>query len=88
MSRTTRLGNALLAAALRRRGVPVHDIARVRVARRSRLRALGAAQLRGLRCPARLGARLGAHRPGHGVDAALSPRAPQEGPGDHERNGA
>ncbi|MGH3435532.1 MAG: glycosyltransferase family 2 protein [Sciscionella sp.] len=34
-------GNALLAALLRRRGVPVHDIAPVRVADRKRLLALG-----------------------------------------------
>jgi glycosyltransferase involved in cell wall biosynthesis len=36
-----RAGNALLAAALRRRGVPVHDIAPIRVARRESLLALG-----------------------------------------------
>jgi hypothetical protein len=36
-----RAGNVLIAALLRRRGVPVHDIAPVRVARRSDLLALG-----------------------------------------------
>jgi glycosyltransferase involved in cell wall biosynthesis len=36
-----RAGNALLAARLRRRGVPVHDIAPVRAARRQALLALG-----------------------------------------------
>lgn len=36
-----RAGNALVAAVLRRRGVPVHDIAPVRVARRDALLALG-----------------------------------------------
>lgn len=37
-----RAGNALLAAVLRRRGVPVHDIGPIRVAHRTRLLALGA----------------------------------------------
>lgn len=36
-----RAGNALLAALLRRRGLPVHDIAPIRVAHRARLLALG-----------------------------------------------
>jgi glycosyltransferase involved in cell wall biosynthesis len=36
-----RLGNALIAGLLRRRGVPVHDIAPVRVVRRDALLALG-----------------------------------------------
>jgi glycosyltransferase involved in cell wall biosynthesis len=36
-----RAGNALIATALRRRGVPVHDIAPIRVARRNSLLALG-----------------------------------------------
>nr|WP_225954531.1 glycosyltransferase family 2 protein [Kibdelosporangium phytohabitans] len=36
-----RAGNALLAATLRRRGVPVHDIAPIRVGRRTRLLELG-----------------------------------------------
>lgn len=36
-----RAGNALLAMLLRRRGVPVHDIAPIRVARRDRLLGLG-----------------------------------------------
>ena len=36
-----RAGNALLAALLRRRGLPVHDIAPIRVARRTRLLELG-----------------------------------------------
>jgi glycosyltransferase involved in cell wall biosynthesis len=36
-----RAGDAMLAALLRRRGVPVHDIAAVRAARRSRLLELG-----------------------------------------------
>lgn len=36
-----RAGNALLAALLRRRGVPVHDIAPIRVGRRDQLLALG-----------------------------------------------
>lgn len=36
-----RAGNAVVAAVLRRRGVPVHDIAPVRVARRDALLALG-----------------------------------------------
>jgi glycosyltransferase involved in cell wall biosynthesis len=36
-----RAGNAVLAASLRRRGVPVHDIAPIRVARRTSLLALG-----------------------------------------------
>ncbi|GLW89693.1 glycosyltransferase family 2 protein [Actinokineospora globicatena] len=38
-----RAGNAVLSAMLRRRGVPVHDIASVRVGRRERLLALGVA---------------------------------------------
>lgn len=38
-----RLGNALIAALLRRRGVPVHDIAPVRAVRRERMLALGVA---------------------------------------------
>ncbi|MGH4013882.1 MAG: glycosyltransferase family 2 protein [Pseudonocardiaceae bacterium] len=38
-----RAGNALLAAMLRRRGLPVHDIAPIRVAYRARLRHLGVA---------------------------------------------
>lgn len=42
LSPATRLGTALLAAVLRGRGVPVHDIARIRVARRTRLLELGA----------------------------------------------
>jgi glycosyltransferase involved in cell wall biosynthesis len=36
-----RVGNTLIAAELRRRGVPVHDIAPIRVARRSALLGLG-----------------------------------------------
>ncbi len=36
-----RLGNALIAALLRRKGVPVHDIAPVRAARRDRMLELG-----------------------------------------------
>jgi glycosyltransferase involved in cell wall biosynthesis len=36
-----RIGNALLAALLRRRGIPVHDIAPIRVANRQRLLDLG-----------------------------------------------
>jgi glycosyltransferase involved in cell wall biosynthesis len=36
-----RAGNAMLAAVLRRRGVPVHDIAPIRVGRRDRLLGLG-----------------------------------------------
>ena len=38
-----RAGNAVIAALLRRRGVPVHDIAPVRVARRAALLELGVA---------------------------------------------
>ena len=38
-----RAGNAVIAATLRRRGVPVHDIAPVRVARRAALLGLGVA---------------------------------------------
>jgi glycosyltransferase involved in cell wall biosynthesis len=38
-----RLGNAAIAALLRRRGIPVHDIAPVRVARREALLGLGVA---------------------------------------------
>jgi len=38
-----RAGNALIAALLRRRGVPVHDISPIRVARRAALRELGVA---------------------------------------------
>ena len=38
-----RAGNALIAARLRRRGVPVHDIAPIRVARRAALLRLGVA---------------------------------------------
>ncbi|GAA2863755.1 glycosyltransferase family 2 protein [Pseudonocardia halophobica] len=36
-----RVGNALIAAELRRRGVPVHDVAPIRVARRAALLGLG-----------------------------------------------
>ena len=38
-----RAGNAVIAAPLRRRGVPVHDLAPVRVARRAALLGLGVA---------------------------------------------
>ena len=38
-----RVGNALIAAVLRHRGVPVHDVAPVRVARRAALLELGVA---------------------------------------------
>jgi hypothetical protein len=38
-----RVGNGVIAALLRRRGVPVHDVAPVRVARRAALLELGVA---------------------------------------------
>lgn len=74
LSRATRLGNAVLAAALRRRGVPVRDIARVRVARRARLLELGASHpgagysLQLLLLAGRAGWRL------HETDVACGPR--------------
>jgi glycosyltransferase involved in cell wall biosynthesis len=54
-----RLGNALIAAELRRRGVPVHDIAPIRVARRDTLLGLGIAD-RGFGYPLELLLRAGA----------------------------
>jgi glycosyltransferase involved in cell wall biosynthesis len=54
-----RAGNAVLAAWLRRRGVPVHDIAPIRVAHRSRLLGLGIAD-RGFGYPLELLLRAGA----------------------------
>jgi len=70
-----RLGNAAIAALLRRRGLPVHDIAPVRVARRQALLDLGLTD-RGFGYPLEL--LLRANAAGwriHEVDVAYRPRA-------------
>ncbi|MGH3495662.1 MAG: glycosyltransferase family 2 protein [Sciscionella sp.] len=68
-------GNALLAALLRRRGVPVHDIAPVRVAKRQRLLELGVTD-RAFGYPLELLLRAGAAGwRVHEVDVQYRPRA-------------
>lgn len=70
-----RAGNAAIAALLRRRGVPVHDIAPVRVGRRQALLDLGVAD-RGFGYPLELLLRAGsAGWRLHEVDVAYRPRA-------------
>jgi hypothetical protein len=70
-----RAGNALIAALLRRRGVPVHDIAPVRVGRRDALIGLGVAD-RGFGYPLELLLRAGAAGWRlHEVDVDYRPRA-------------
>ena len=70
-----RLGNALIAALLRRRGVPVHDIAPIRVARREALLALAVAD-RGFGYPLELLLRAGsAGWRVHERDVGYGPRA-------------
>lgn len=70
-----RAGNALLAALLRRRGVPVHDIGPVRAARRSALLDLGVTD-RGFGYPLELLLRAGAAGwRVHEVPVAYRPRA-------------
>jgi len=69
-----RLGNALIAGLLRRRGVPVHDIAPVRAVRREALLALGV-QDRAFGYPLELLLRAGsAGWRLHEMDVAYSPR--------------
>jgi glycosyltransferase involved in cell wall biosynthesis len=70
-----RAGNALIAALLRTRGVPVHDIAPIRVGRRQALLDLGVAD-RGFGYPLELLLRAGtAGWRLHEVDVAYRPRA-------------
>ena len=70
-----RLGNAAIAALLRRRGLPVHDIAPVRVARRQALLDLGLTD-RGFGYPLELLLRAGAAGWRiHEIDVAYRPRA-------------
>ncbi|GAA5122366.1 glycosyltransferase family 2 protein [Pseudonocardia adelaidensis] len=70
-----RVGNALIAALLRTRGVPVHDIAPIRVGRRQDLIDLGVAD-RGFGYPLELLLRAGAAGWRlHEVDVAYRPRA-------------
>ncbi len=70
-----RTGNALIAALLRRRGMPVHDIAPVRVARRQALLDLGLTD-RGFGYPLELLLRAGAAGWSiHEIDVAYRPRA-------------
>ncbi|HLU55626.1 MAG TPA: glycosyltransferase family 2 protein [Pseudonocardia sp.] len=70
-----RAGNAVIAALLRARGVPVHDIAPIRVGRRRDLLALGVAD-RGFGYPLELLLRAGAAGWRlHEVDVAYRPRA-------------
>ncbi|GAA0929295.1 glycosyltransferase family 2 protein [Pseudonocardia zijingensis] len=70
-----RVGNALIAALLRTRGVPVHDIAPVRVGRRQALLDLGVAD-RAFGYPLELLLRAGAAGWRlHEVDVAYRPRA-------------
>jgi glycosyltransferase involved in cell wall biosynthesis len=70
-----RAGNALIAGLLRRRGVPVHDIAPVRVARRQALLDLGLTD-RGFGYPLELLLRAGAAGWSiHEIDVAYRPRA-------------
>ncbi|MGI5127917.1 glycosyltransferase family 2 protein [Pseudonocardia sp. CA-107938] len=70
-----RVGNAVIAALLRRRGVAVHDIAPVRVARRRALLDLGVAD-RGFGYPLELLLRAGAAGWRlHEIDVAYRPRA-------------
>lgn len=69
-----RAGNAVLAALLRRRGVPVHDIAPVRVGRRERLLGLGVVD-RGFGYPLELLLRAAAAGwRVHEIDVAYRPR--------------
>lgn len=70
-----RLGNLLIAALLRRRGIPVHDIAPIRLARRTALLELGVAD-RAFGYPLELLMRAGAAGWRiHEVDVAYRPRA-------------
>lgn len=70
-----RLGNVVIAALLRRRGVPVHDIAPIRVARREALLDLGVVD-RAFGYPLELLLRAGAAGWRiHEVDVAYRPRA-------------
>jgi glycosyltransferase involved in cell wall biosynthesis len=70
-----RTGNALVAALLRRRGVPVHDIAPIRVARRQALLDLGLTD-RGFGYPLELLLRAGAAGWRiHEIDVPYRPRA-------------
>ena len=70
-----RVGNVLIAALLRRRGVPVHDIAPVRVARRQALLDLGLGD-RGFGYPLELLLRAGAAGWRiHEIDVPYRPRA-------------
>ncbi|MHA6624158.1 glycosyltransferase family 2 protein [Pseudonocardia sichuanensis] len=70
-----RAGNAVIAALLRGRGVPVHDIAPIRVARRDALLALGVAD-RAFGYPLELLLRAGASGWRlHELDVAYRPRA-------------
>lgn len=70
-----RAGNALIAALLRRRGVPVHDIAPIRVGRRQALLELGVAD-RGFGYPLELLLRAGAAGWRiHEVEVSYRPRA-------------